>query len=133
MESIEPKINLERITTSKVPIGVKIIAILGLISSAINLIGGLIYILNPFNNNNGTVGEFIFTTILLILAFLVNFFICNGLLKGKNWARNLTLLALSVLIIDGFISQSVIVTFVGFIMIIYLVFNPAVKSAFKRK
>ncbi len=155
---VEKSMKPERVVGKKqIPAGVMIIAIMGFISCAIFLIGGIIFILggiifsiNPITiefppeipaqiasaMNQVLVPALFIMGLILVISTLIIFFISRGLWRLKNWAR-ITVIILSVLMaVSAFFSimggelKSLLGLAINVIVAAYLIFSENVKNSF---
>ena len=138
-------------TGKKMPMGVKVVAVLDYIGAGIALLFGLLLLFGGsfFSKVGGGMGDqfgwisalgggfFLLFGIILLPFAVLGFFIGRGLWKGQNWARILTIIfmVLGVLSAIGSIAggkggyfQLILDAVIGG----YLWFAPEVKQAFAK-
>jgi|SRR3989344_3550655 len=129
-----------KINKKNVPTGVKILAVLSYIGSALTLIIGIFGSIGMFvfNNSKENYGQFnlAFAVAFILLSILL-FFIGRGLWKGQNWARVVTVVfsILGILgaisgLIQGHVINGIFNIIINGIIGYYLWFNKNVKKAF---
>jgi len=131
----------------EIPVGVKILSILGYIGAVLMLILGLGLIFGsaamatvlaqiPALAAIGA-GLFVGVGIVVILLAVLEFFIARGLWKGQNWARIITLVFSALGIISSLLSimaapgSSITNIVIYGVIVWYLGFKDNVKAFFK--
>ncbi len=136
----------------KVPLGIKVISILGLIGAIITFIFGLVIlvagivggtfasqILESLGNSSGNavvasvlVSSLMLGGILIVLWAVVEFLIARGLWRGRNWARIIT----GIFAIVWFVSSLLNLNFLGVVIAgligYYLWFSKEAKAYYSR-
>lgn len=147
-----PRRNYSR-SENKIPLGVKIIAILGLVSAVLTVLMGVVIFIAGLVGGNfasqlglnslGTdsvsgaligsllLGSLILGGILFVLWGIVEFFIARGLWRGRNWAR----IVVGIFMVLGFISAIFNLNFFGLIVTAlvgyYIWFSKECRNFFK--
>jgi|TARA_B100001971_G_C17712331_1_gene297089 uncharacterized membrane protein (DUF2068 family) len=129
----------------KIPVGIKILSILGFIGASILLLMAILMFLGSAGSITNTIPvlALLGPTILavggiILLGFsILEFFIARGLWKGQNWARivMIVFVVLGILggitaIIQGQIASNIISFAINLLIGWYLIFNEKVKKAF---
>ncbi len=132
---------------AKVPVGVKIIAVLNYIAAVILLLGaiGLLFGAGALSDIFASVpvigawasGLFIVLAIIFLALAVLAFFVGRGLWKGQNWARILEIvfsvigLILAIIgMVQGNIGSNIVSLVVNGLIGGYLLLSKNVKSAF---
>lgn len=143
----QPKLENNKLNKKQIPAGIKILAVIGYIGVALDIISGLILILV-----GGTLSAILssilpvfgsITQITMIAGIsilggsVLNFFMSRGLWKGQNWARIVSIIFGIIVIIGsllGIIAGSYVYGGIGLavslLITIYLLFSKKVKEAF---
>ena len=126
------------------PVGVKILAILGYIGAALTLLAGILLIfgasfmaqimsqIGPLAAVFGGIG-FVVLGIIFIAFAVLDYFIAKGLWNGKNWARIIVIVFAALGILGGITSplNNIVGIIINGVIIWYLGFNKPVARAFK--
>lgn len=127
----------------EVPVGVKIISVLGYIGAVLVLLLGIGMIagagfIASFLEGLAILGAGLFVGlgIVLIALAVLGFFMARGLWKGQNWARILTIIFSGIGFLQALIALiqgnfgSIVTLVIDGIIAYYLWFNADVKKAF---
>jgi hypothetical protein len=141
------------VKNNNIPLGVKILSILGYIGAGLNALFGLALIFGssfiaslitsmPVNDPSlsflGTMGTglFIGIGVIVLLLALLEFIVSKGLWEGKNWARMVVLVVSSISVFAAIINlifgdfSSIFGIMLYGIVIYYLEFIPETKKYF---
>jgi len=137
--------NMAKNNVKNMPLGVKILAILGYIGAALLLVGGIVMLVGSasigallanipgYSLIVGAVGAVLtaMVGVMMLIFAVLEYFIARGLWNGKNWAR-VTQLVLSSLGLLGSIAPFNIINIViNGVVIWYLGFNKEAVAYFK--